>query len=129
MQPELYENSVSEWLEANGTSIGHPAGDGRLIAFLDLNSLKAAIEELIDLRMGAVLPESAMKLYIWTGVLYDYSSGMIVALAPDLGAALELGRSTGSDAVAQDMGAKTPEVIELGRVRHEPKIWYVHGGG
>jgi hypothetical protein len=70
-----------------------------------------------------------VKLFIWTDVLYDYSSGMIVALAPDLETALELGRKCDAYSAAADMAAHTPEVIELGRVRHEPKLWYVHGGG
>jgi hypothetical protein len=70
-----------------------------------------------------------MKLFIWTDVLADYSSGMIVALAPNLETALELARATDAYSAPGDMGTHEPEVIELGRVHHEPKLWYVHGGG
>lgn len=69
-----------------------------------------------------------MKLYVWEDVLWDYSHGMIVALAPDLETALDLGRDQG-DWVAGDMGKTKPEVIDLGPAPVEAKLWLVHGGG
>ena len=66
-----------------------------------------------------------MKLYIWEGVLYDYSSGMIVALAPDLDSALA---TVEEDYVRAEMGRVKPTVIDLdGDVK--PQAWWVHGGG
>ena len=71
-----------------------------------------------------------MKLYVWQGVLCDYTAGMIVALAPDMETALALARAGeyGESAPA-DMGRTEPEVTDLGRVNAKPKLWLVHGGG
>jgi hypothetical protein len=67
-----------------------------------------------------------MKLFVWTDVLCDYSCGMIVALAPDLETALPLAESS---TIRGEMGSSTPEVIDLGPVAAEPKVWHVWGGG
>ena len=65
------------------------------------------------------------KLFVWEGVLANYSSGMIVVLAPDLETALAI---TKDDYMRADMGRVTPTVVDLsGKI--EPQIWYVHGGG
>ena len=71
-----------------------------------------------------------MRLYVWTEVLYDYTAGMIVVLAPDLETAMELGRAEGLDSIPRDMGMVAPEVTELpGCEPLKPRIWMVHGGG
>lgn len=74
-----------------------------------------------------------MKLFVWQGVLRDYSAGMIVALAPSLDAALRHVRSHPekfSSQVAADMGTETPEVVTLtGCAPKRTKVWYVFGGG
>lgn len=70
-----------------------------------------------------------MKLYVWEEVLYSYTAGMIVALAPDLETALEL---ADDQYMRSEMGAKVPIVTELPLRRGakvEPALWYVHGGG
>lgn len=68
-----------------------------------------------------------MKLYIWTDVLCDYTScGMIVALAPDLETALSL---ADPGTVRAEMGQETPEMIDLGPVEVQPRVWHVWGGG
>lgn len=64
------------------------------------------------------MAKKLMKLYVWEKVLWDYSSGMIVALAPDMETALAMAREQG-DWIARDMGEVAPEV----------KLWHVHGGG
>ena len=71
-----------------------------------------------------------MKLYVWRRVLWDYTSGMIVALAPDMETALAMAREGEcGDSAAADMGATEPEVTDLGWVNSKPKLWLVHGGG
>jgi hypothetical protein len=78
-----------------------------------------------------------MRLYVWEKVLHDYGAGMIVALAPDLDSALEMGRAEGR-AVAAAMGEVAPEIVELGLTTAEiaravaagtPRLWFVYGGG
>ena len=76
------------------------------------------------------MAKQLMKLYVWEDVLWDYSHGMIVALAPDMEAALKLARATvHGDTAAADMGKTEPEVTDLGWVNSKPKLWLVHGGG
>jgi hypothetical protein len=71
-----------------------------------------------------------MRLYVWENVLRDYTSGMIVALAPDMETALALAcASMYGKAAASEMSETEPEVTSVGRVAAEPKIWLVHGGG
>lgn len=76
------------------------------------------------------MAKKPMKLYVWQDVLWDYSHGMIVALAPDMETALALVRTSQySDTAAADMGKTEPEVTDLGWVNSKPKLWLVHGGG
>lgn len=75
------------------------------------------------------MPRKPMKLFVWQDVLWDYTDGMIVALAPDLETALALARDSEFYGAPGDMGKTEPEVIDLGRVDAEPKLWAVHGGG
>jgi hypothetical protein len=68
---------------------------------------------------------AVMKLYIWEDVLRDYSSGMIVALAPDLESALA---TAASESVREEMGRVTSAVVEISDST-EPQSWHVWGGG
>jgi len=71
-----------------------------------------------------------MKLYVWEGpgVLEDYSTGMIVALAESLPAALRaVDRTAGM--VIDDARSHDPQVTDLGPVRKRPRAWLVWGGG
>jgi hypothetical protein len=71
-----------------------------------------------------------VKLWVWKDVLTDYSSGMIVALAPDLETAMAATEQTHEypSHLREEMGKVMPTVIDLdGDV--QPAIWYVHGGG
>jgi hypothetical protein len=52
MQPQLYDDSLHEWLEANGTTVGHLTDNNRHSSFIDMNKLKTAIEELINYRIS-----------------------------------------------------------------------------
>lgn len=76
------------------------------------------------------MAKKLMKLYVWQGVLRDYTEGMIVALAPDMETALALARAGEyGDTAAAEMGRTAPEVTDLGWVASKPKLWLVHGGG
>jgi hypothetical protein len=71
-----------------------------------------------------------VKLFVWEEVLTDYTSGMIVVLAPDLETALAVVRDDPGtyDRHLEDMGAHEPEVTDLsGDVK--PQAWWVYGGG
>jgi hypothetical protein len=71
-----------------------------------------------------------MKLYVWKDVLTDYTSGMIVVLAPDLKTAFATVKAdTGTyESHLEDMGKVTPTVVDLdGDV--QPQAWWVYGGG
>lgn len=71
-----------------------------------------------------------MKLYVWKDVLYDYSAGMIVVLAPDLETAFATVKADPAtyERHLEDMGKETPAVVDLaGDV--EPQAWWVYGGG
>lgn len=72
-----------------------------------------------------------MKLYVWEGdgVLEDYSTGMIVALAPDLEGALAAIRSACDYCMKSFPTDRPTEVIDLGHVTAEPKAWLTWGGG
>jgi hypothetical protein len=66
-----------------------------------------------------------VRLYIWEDVLTDYTSGMIVALAPDLESALA---TVDNDYVRGEMGRVTPVVVEISDST-APQSWHVYGGG
>lgn len=66
-----------------------------------------------------------MKLYVWTDVLRDYTEGMIVAVAPDLEAALA---AADGEFIRSEMGRQTPIVIDI--TGDTPaQVFYVYGGG
>jgi len=68
-----------------------------------------------------------MKLFVWEGVLASWSDGLAVAIAKNLEQVLEMAREQ-SSYVAGELGSHQPEVIDLGRIKREPKLWYVCGG-
>ncbi len=63
-----------------------------------------------------------LKLYVWEGVLTDYSSGMIVALAYNLKHARELVRKSCGAWVAKDTHDRP-------MVHRTPTAYFVAGGG
>lgn len=71
-----------------------------------------------------------MELYVWEGVLTDWSSGMIVALAPDLRsakAAVRKAHGYSSDTLEADLRTK-PQVIRITEGM-PARAWTVSGGG
>lgn len=72
-----------------------------------------------------------MKLYIWEGdgVLQDYTSGMIVALAEDLEGALKAIETACNYCMNNFPNHKPSEVHDLGPVTAAPKAWVCYGGG
>ena len=64
-----------------------------------------------------------LKLYIWTGVLTDWTSGMIVALAESKEAALELVKNECGKSEFNEASANEPKVYEN---PHAECVW---GGG
>lgn len=69
-----------------------------------------------------------MNLYVWTGVLSDYSSGMIAALAPDMDTALKMARDV-DEFVARDMGQYAPVAVIPVLAEPKPYLWFAKGGG
>ena len=72
-----------------------------------------------------------MKMFIWEGegVLQDYTSGMIVAIAADLPkalAAIEAKCDYCMDSFPKD---SPTEIIELGPATAHPNAWVCYGGG
>ena len=65
---------------------------------------------------------SALKLFVWTEVLTDYSHGMMVALAHDVEEARALLLEEVNYLPADDL-AREPLVVE------EPSAFIVWGGG
>ena len=65
-----------------------------------------------------------MKLYLWRGVLHDYTAGMAFAIASSANEARGLLVATGEFYSPGDLQAE-PEVHEL----TEPFCAMVHGGG
>ncbi len=67
------------------------------------------------------------KLFVWEGVLTDYSSGMVVALAPSLEAAYALLETQFGEYSMTEIRATEPTVIDS--LTCEPQEWHVSGGG
>jgi hypothetical protein len=75
---------------------------------------------------------AGLKLFIWQGdgILQDFASGMIVALAPDLRTARNVVRRSYTDTGSGDLEpslARRPQVIRLAETT-SPQAWYVNGG-
>lgn len=67
-----------------------------------------------------------MKLFVWEGVLCDYTCGVVVALAPDLETALaQYEKERGW--WQEKLGAPTT-AIDL-EADPQPAIWSFNGGG
>ena len=69
---------------------------------------------------------ASMKLFIWTNVLTDYTSGMAVAIAETKEEAikiLDLGEYPSAE-----LRAVEPQVIPF-HPRPKAEGWYVYGGG
>lgn len=71
-----------------------------------------------------------MNLYVWEGVLTDWTSGMIVALAKDLPAAYRAIGRLGSAWYEREARQYEPEITKLpGTSSHmRPRAWAVAGG-
>ena len=72
-----------------------------------------------------VLP-GAMKLFVWEDVLTDYTSGMVVAVAPDLETALQAIKAKDALAVKYMM-ERDPRIIDMATA--VPEAFVVWGGG
>jgi hypothetical protein len=72
-----------------------------------------------------------MKLFVWegSGVLQDYTNGMIVAIAPDLQTALNAIEKECSYGMQSFPTNKPSSVVDLGAVEVEPRAWVCWGGG
>jgi len=67
-----------------------------------------------------------VKLFVWQEVLYDYTPGMIVALAADLESAL---KASPDEFVRAEMGKADPVAVIEVTADVPAQVWYVHGGG
>lgn len=72
-----------------------------------------------------------MKLFIWEGegVLEDYTSGMVVAIAPDLEAALKAVEVKCDYCMDSFPTHKPSQVIDLEEDPNHIEGWVVYGGG
>jgi hypothetical protein len=72
---------------------------------------------------GGLTMKKNLKLYVWTGVLYDYTSGLAFALATSKEHALKLlSKDLNRDSLAELQRA-TPEVYTGAHAE------YIYGGG
>ncbi len=63
-----------------------------------------------------------LKLFIWEGVLVDYTSGMVAIYAYDLEHALKLARKKFDKYVVDDFAGVEPQIVT------KPDAFYVYGG-
>lgn len=72
-----------------------------------------------------------MKLFIWEGegVLEDYTSGMVVAIAPDLEAALKAVEAKCDYCMNSFPTHRPSQVIDLKEDPNHIEGWVVYGGG
>ena len=66
-----------------------------------------------------------MNLYIWTDVLLNFGTGIMVAIAPDLETARKTLRKKSGLNSERDVDREPTEVIEFGS--KEPRAWFVDG--
>ena len=71
-----------------------------------------------------------MKLFIWDDVLCNYTSGMIVAMAEDLGHAIKMATEQEDlgDYVASEMAGEPKRVVDI-QTTEKPFVDVVWGGG
>ena len=72
-----------------------------------------------------------MKLFVWEGdgVLEDYTSGMVVAVAVDLQAALKAVEQVCPYGMNSFPCHQPTSTLEVGSVSDAPKAWVCWGGG
>ena len=68
----------------------------------------------------------ALKLYVWEGVLEDYTSGSIFVIANNVTEARKLAGEQSIQA-RKDVEAKPTRVIDLANAK--PEAWLCWGGG
>lgn len=64
-----------------------------------------------------------IKLFVWEGVLCDYTCGMVCVLAYNLDEALKLARKKYPQYYLDDFAGREPKVIT------KPEAFAVYGGG
>jgi hypothetical protein len=74
------------------------------------------------------------NLYVWEGVLADYTAGMAVGIGRTADEAIEAvagrwGTVGTQEAIRADLRSTTPEVIPLRARGMKPLGWSVRGGG
>ena len=62
-----------------------------------------------------------LKLFVWEDVLYDYTAGMAVALAPNVEKARQM--------LLKKIGYAYGDLLKKPKVRTAACAFYVHGGG
>lgn len=71
-----------------------------------------------------------MTLWVWTGVLCDYTCGMIVALAPTLEIAIRLARESDvANSAPGEMATEPVAAIPVRAPAGSEGVWAVYGGG
>ena len=68
------------------------------------------------------IKERILKMFIWQGVLTDYTSGMVAIYAYDLEHALKIARKKFDGFIVDDFAGKKPIVCR------KPDGYYVYGG-
>jgi len=91
------------------------------VSVLELNGWSFPVEGAMALRGKE--KEVVLKLFVWEGVLRDWTGGMICVLAPDVVTAIKLVRNKYSDYYATECSADTAKVVT------SPEAFAVHGGG
>jgi len=75
----------------------------------------------------AMTSDKKLKVFIWTSVLHDYTSGMAVAIAPDYVTAL---KSFEFQHIRDDLSIDNCKIIDLKDVPDDYTFSdYVYGGG
>lgn len=72
------------------------------------------------------MSKKTLKLYVWEGVLTDYSEGLVFALAESAKEAREMVRKSHGDGVVKELDKK-PDVYSP--LRREKMCIVMHGGG
>ena len=69
------------------------------------------------------MKDKKLKLFVWEGVLTDYTDGMVCILAHDLEHALKIARKKFPGYVVEGFAGKPYKVVS------KPDGFYVSGGG
>ena len=92
------------------------------------DDLNERIEEITDEARQRVQEQTPFKLYVWKGVLCDYTCGMIVVIAQSYEEAFKVATDDLSERQINEVKRSTPVVVDLSKVLH-PMCWSVSGGG